>query len=78
MNNKQLTAADRGAIETLLNKKYNLSEIADAIGFHKSTISREINRRCTPNGYRALVAQLNYERNRKQFKQRKKLASSQT
>ncbi len=45
MNYKQLTAADRGAIEALLSKKYTVSQIAEAIGRHPSTVSREIKQR---------------------------------
>lgn len=47
MNNKQLTAADRGAIEVLLQEKYIVSAIAEVMGFHKNTVSREIHKRST-------------------------------
>lgn len=78
MNNKQLTAADRGAIEVLLRKDYKPSEIAEAIGFDKSTVGREINRRSTPRGYIAWVAQLDYEKRRSRSKKKRKLDSSKT
>lgn len=58
---KQLTVAQRGKIEVLHLKKYSLSEIALTIGVHKSTVSREIKKRCVPNGYFADIAQIDYE-----------------
>jgi len=44
---KQLTAADRKAIEVLLKEKYTFSSIANKIGVDKSTICREVNKRST-------------------------------
>jgi len=76
MNYKQLTAADRGAIEALLNKKYTVSDIAEAIGFHKSTVSREINNYRSPRGYFAWSAQIRHETARKRCRPKKKLSSS--
>ncbi len=78
MKNKQLTAVDRGAIEALLQQKYKPSNIAAVIGFHKSTISREISQRSTSTGYVAVVAQAHYERKRKKSRKKKKLAYSKT
>lgn len=78
MKYNQLTAADRGAIEILLQQNYTLTAIAKAIGFSKSTVSREINQRSTPRGYVAWAAQLNYETKRKRCKQKKKLNRSKT
>lgn len=62
---KQITAADRKAIEVLLKRNCTLTEIGKSIGVHKSTICREINKRGTPNGYFADIAQINYETQRK-------------
>jgi len=59
--NKQITAADRKAIEVLLKENYTPSSIAEKLGFHRSTICREINNRSNPNGYSAFTAQCNYE-----------------
>jgi IS30 family transposase len=70
---KQLTAADRKAIEILLKEKYKLGEIANKLDYHKSTISREVKRRKTPAGYIGWVAQVDYEKKRKRCKQKKKL-----
>lgn len=73
MNYKHLTAAQRGAIEVLLQKNYSRKDIADAIGVDKSTVSREINKRSTPNGYKAKYAQIDYKTRRKKSKQKKKM-----
>ena len=56
MKYKQLTAADRGAIEVLLQENFTLTAIANKIGTNKSTISREIKNRGSPNGYYAKYA----------------------
>ena len=56
MKKQQLTAANRGAIEVLLKENYTLKNIGDRLGFDKSTISREINKRSTPSGYNAKIA----------------------
>lgn len=65
MKYKQLTAADRGAIEILLQKDFTPSLIAKELGKDKSTITREIKNRGTPNGYFARFAQLDYEAKQK-------------
>ncbi len=75
MNNKHLTAADRGAIEVLLREEYTHEQIAQAIGVNKSTVSRELSQRSTPNGYFAKSAQLDYEDRRKRCRAKKKLDS---
>lgn len=64
MNYKQLTVADRKAIEVLLTRKCTRSEIARTLGVVTSTVCREIGKRATPNGYFADVAQLHYEQER--------------
>ena len=76
---KQLTAADRGKIEILLDKNYSLSDIAKSIGKHKSTISREVRNRGTPNGYFADIAQLDYKTKQKRStKNAQKITHSST
>lgn len=65
MKYKQLTAADRGAIEILLQEDFTPSSIAKKLGRHKSTIIREIHNRGTPNGYFADIAQIDYETKQK-------------
>ena len=76
MKYKQLTAANRGAIEVLLQENYTITEIAKATGFHKSTISREVNKRSTSTSYVAIVAEANRERLKKRSRKKKKLESS--
>ena len=64
MNYKHLTAAVRGAMEALLKENYTKKEVADKLGIHKSTVSREIQKRGTPSGYYASIAQSHYQRAR--------------
>jgi len=64
MKKKELKEADRKVIEILLKRGESQTEISKGLGVHKSTISREINNRSTPNGYFADIAQLDYESNR--------------
>lgn len=78
MNYKQITAADRKAIEVLLKEKYKPCEIAEKVGFDKSTIYREIKNRATPSGYFAEIAQINYEVRRSKSKKRRKIDYSKT
>ena len=76
MNYKHLTAAQRGVIEGLLHKNGALKEIAKILGVSLSTVSREINKRKTPKGYFADIAQMEYERRRKRCRGRKKMLYS--
>lgn len=62
--NKELTIADRKVIEVFLKEERNQTEIAKALGVNKSTISREVKNRSTPNGYFSDIAQLDYESKR--------------
>jgi IS30 family transposase len=69
-----LTAAQRGNIETLLQEKYTNKDIARRIGKDATTIGREIARGLDGAGiYRAFVAEVAYETNRKRSKQIPKL-----
>lgn len=70
---KQLTAADRIAVEVLLKEKYTFSSIANKIGVDKSTICREVNKRSTPAGYFSDVAHLNYKTHWSKTGRKKKL-----
>ncbi|MCH7764333.1 MAG: IS30 family transposase [Candidatus Marinimicrobia bacterium] len=49
---KQLTQEQRYGIKLMLNQGFNQIDIADHIGVHKSTISREIRRNHGKRGYR--------------------------
>lgn len=71
---KHLTAAQRGNIETLLQEKYTNKEIARKLSRDASTIGREIKKGLDGSGiYRAWVAQVAYESNRKRCQQIPKL-----
>jgi IS30 family transposase len=52
MSYKQLTSEQRYQIYALKKMEHNQSEIADCIGVHKSTISRELSRNQGLRGYR--------------------------
>jgi IS30 family transposase len=54
---RRLTAADREEIAHLQRLKKSVTEIAEAIGFHKSTVSRELRRNASGDRYRATTAQ---------------------
>ncbi|MFC1998200.1 IS30 family transposase [Chloroflexota bacterium] len=60
----------------LLKENYTQKEIADKLGVHKSTVSREISKRRTPDGYFTEVAQLHHQRQRKKSRKKKKLSYS--
>lgn len=70
---KHLTAADRGKIEILLQEQYTNKEIARKLKRDPSTIGREIQRGSDAGVYRAWVAQVSYDTNRKHCKQIPKL-----
>lgn len=76
MKNQQLTAADRGAIEVLLQENYTQKDIAGKLGVHPSTVSREVKTRGTPSGYYSCIAQSHYERLRQRCRRKKKLDDS--
>jgi transposase, IS30 family len=77
-NYKHLTAADRKAIEVLLNLNHTKKEIAKELGMDHTTICREIKKRSTPNGYFAHIAHLEYLTLRKHSRKRKRLYHSKT
>ena len=52
MSYTQLTQEQRYQIYALLKMDHNRTEIAEVIGSHKSTISRELRRNCGLRGYR--------------------------
>ncbi len=72
---KHLTATYRGKIEVLLQEQYTNKEIAKKLGYSPSTIWREIHRGSDAGVYRAWVARIAYEANRKRCKQIPKLGS---
>lgn len=78
MKNKQLTAADRKAIEVLLNTNNTKKDIAKIVQKDYTTICREIKRNGSPNGYIAKYAQARHEHRRKRCRKRRKLDNTQT
>jgi transposase, IS30 family len=52
----QLTSEQRYQIYALLKKEHSQSEIAEIVGVHKSTISRELRRNSGGRGYRPIQA----------------------
>lgn len=58
MNRKHINKDDRNQIEILLKRGYLQKEIAEVLGFNKSSISKEIKRNsCRDGRYQASVAQ---------------------
>ena len=76
MHYQHLTAADRGIIEGMLKANCTPSAIAKELGVDSTTVSREIKKRSTPKGYRANVAQLNYQVKRQRCRKSPKLKAS--
>ena len=64
MKKKELNVADRKVIEVLLQQGETQTKVAKELGVNKSTISRGVNNRSTPNESFADIAQLNYEERR--------------
>ena len=54
---RQLTQIQRYQIYALRKMRHPLSEIADVIGIHKSSVSRELKRNRGQRGYRPQQAQ---------------------
>ena len=57
MSHTQLTQDERSQIYALWQQDFTMTKIAETIGYHKSTISREINRNSGLRGYRPKQAQ---------------------
>jgi IS30 family transposase len=67
---KQLTQEQRYQIYALLKTKNNMAKIAEVIGIHKSTVSREISRNMSRRGYRPKRAHEMAMKKRKKAKPR--------
>jgi transposase, IS30 family len=77
-HHKHLNGYDRARIETLLNQGYTQYSIAKILGFHRSTISREVkNRGAILSGYKAEYAQKDYVRNKKYCGAKSKIEQNQ-
>lgn len=66
MSYKQLTTYDRGRIEVLINEGESLRSIAQKLNVSPSTISRELKRNHSAEGYLAEVAHKKYEKRKQQ------------
>lgn len=66
MSYKQLTREQRYQIHILIKEGYKQTQIAQLLGFHKSTICRELQRNSGPNGYFPNQAAVLARRRRKQ------------
>jgi len=75
---RHLTLFERETVSELLIQGESLSDIAKAIGRHKSTLSREISRtRLTRYGYRAFSAQVHCNRRKDIPKKPKKIENNE-
>lgn len=79
MTYRQLTLEDRIVISTLRKEGLNSSQIAQRMGRHRSTISREVkrNRRPADHGYRVEKAQKHANYRRRKSRQRSKFSEEQ-
>ena len=69
MNYQQLIDSQRYQIEAYLRVKYSITQIAEELGVHKSTISRELKRNCKKRSYSACHAQsISDERRKEAYK----------
>jgi IS30 family transposase len=73
MSYTHFTASERGRIQSLREEKKGMQYIADVLGCHKTSISRELRRNRGPFGYDAQRAQTKYEVRRTACKPIRKL-----
>ncbi len=74
MSYHHLTTIERGKIEWMLKQGYKVPAIAAEVGYHATTIRREIKRNSTLGGYDAVRAQERYSQRRKACRRKGKLA----
>lgn len=74
MSYTHLTPTERGQIQALHQERKSMRYIADRMGRHISTISREVRRNRTPRGYNAQRAQRCYCQRRQSCRPAKRLA----
>lgn len=70
---RHISTDDRAVIASMLRRGYIQTEIAKTLGFHRSSIGREIKRNSTPYGYRAWHARHCAEARRRAAKTRYRL-----
>lgn len=74
MSYTHLTPCCRGRIQALFQEGKSVNAIAAALGRHRTTIRRELNRNGHARGYEAACAQRRYEERRKPCRPTRKLA----
>ena len=68
---KQITLAERKVIQKMLNRDMKNAEIARLLGYHRSTVKREIDRNREKYWYRAEIAQKRSEERKRRSRTRK-------
>ena len=74
MSYTHLTPTERGQIQALHEEGKSLGSIAQRLGRHKSTLSRELRRNAKARGYNARHAENRYHQRREQCRPAKRLA----
>jgi len=77
MSYTHLTPTERGQVQAFCQEKKSLSYIAEKLGRHKSTLSRELRRNATPRGYDAKRAQQQYRKRREECRPAKRIEHRQ-
>ena len=75
MSYRHFTAVDRGKIEVMAKQGKSHQEIADEVGFHRTSVLRELRRNGDGQGYEGKNAQERYVKRRKACRKAAKLAS---
>lgn len=74
MSYHHFTPVERGKLELMVKQGKSPQEMADELGFDRSSVTRELNRNGTKQGYRAEQAQMRYIARRKACRQQPKLS----
>lgn len=70
---RHIKHTDRVCIEFLLNKEYSYNQIGEELGFHRTTIQREVERNSVDGVYRASIAQKKTKERRNDSKIKKRI-----
>lgn len=76
MSYRHFTPVDRGKIEVMVKQGMSHQAIADEVGFHRTSIARELRRNSTQGSYDAETAQKHYRRRRRACRPASKLAGN--
>ncbi len=74
MSYRHITAMERAKLELLHHQGWTTAAIGEALGFHRTSIGRELKRNATAHGYDASAAQRCYERRRQVCRPKGRLA----